>query len=101
MCRSLSLNLCHHLSHLQVSDHGAWGDQKNSFYNGNEISEESGSDGADNLEQEEIELAEKKLSGVLMEADYESHWPEVNKLAVSRSCLNFPLISIGLSIGAC
>lgn len=73
--------------HLQISDdehHGAWGSQKNLFYDGNYLSEDSGSDGANNLEQEEIDLTEKKLSGILREADYEPYWPEINKLAVSR-----------------
>lgn len=39
---------------------------------------ESGSDSDDNLEQKEINLAEVKLSCVLKENDFETHWLEVS-----------------------
>lgn len=74
---------------LQVPEdenHRAWGNKKNLFYDGNDLSDGSDSDSDDNLEQEEINLAETRLSGVLKETDYEPNWLEVNEL-VSKHLL--------------
>lgn len=76
-------------------NHRAWGNQRNMFYDGNDGSE---SDGGDNLEQEEINLAETRLSGVLKENDYEPYWLETNEVSVSESPLHLLLYCCLFSI---
>lgn len=71
--------------------HRAWGNQRSLFYDGNELSDGNSSGSDDNLEEEEVTLAERRLSCVLKENDFEPHWLKVNELAVSDTYIHLLL----------
>lgn len=48
---------------------GAWGNQRNVFYDGNFDDPDS-----DNLEQEEASLTQQKIYSSMKESDFGSHW---------------------------
>lgn len=50
----------------------AWGNQKKLFYDGNQSSD--GSDNENDLEQEDVDLAETRQSKIMKESDFQLHW---------------------------